>query len=226
MALSASDIQSTARATVAALKMADLTCCLAGSSACYELGNSRVPNDVDILVLTISRSAEEIKDFLVSSDSNFFLAPSEKNPLATYRVLWYTLPSATATDPPMKCRVDIFIPGVISLPFVPTEFITYSSSGLPSMPLLSALLHKVLAWIAHGEAGRTDKQRNDLTDISGLLAVVETQLDSILSADKSWYPDWFVSASFSGVARYVEEFPESARLWKTLESGMNKAGAV
>ncbi|KAJ6601268.1 hypothetical protein DFH09DRAFT_1302555 [Mycena vulgaris] len=169
MALSARDIQHAARATVSALSPLQVPCCLAGSAACFELGNSRVPNDVDILTPTS-------------------LAPPERNPLATYRVLWYTLSPASANAPTNKCRIDIFLPGVISLPPVPPAFVVYSPSGLPTMPLLSALMHKVLAWIAHGEAGRIDKQLNDVTDISGLLAVVETQLDSILAEDKNWYP--------------------------------------
>ncbi|KAJ6541807.1 hypothetical protein B0H19DRAFT_1077597 [Mycena capillaripes] len=232
MPLSAREIQSTALATVSALKAANLSCCLAGSSACYEWGNSRIPNDVDILVLSSTKTAEEIKDLLVSSDPNFSLALPEKNPLATYRVLWYTLAPTTTTTTtndtdsgsPKQCPVDIFLPGVISLPFVPTEFIVQSPNGLPVMPLLSALMHKILAWIAHGQAHRTDKQENDLTDISGLLNIVDTRLDLIVVEDKNWYPDWFVNASFNGVARYVEEFPESAGLWKTLEGSFEKTG--
>ncbi|KAJ7665095.1 hypothetical protein DFH06DRAFT_1041269, partial [Mycena polygramma] len=217
MQLSAEDIKTTARTTVSVLKVAGLSCCLAGSSACYEWGNSRIPNDVDILVLSSSRSADEIKQLLVSSDTNFYLALPEKNPLATYRVLWYTLSPGTTTHPPKQCRVDVFLPGIISLPFVPPEFIVQSPSGLPVMPLLAALMHKVLAWIAHGQARRPDKQENDLTDISGLLTIVDSRLDSILAEDKSWYPDWFVSASFSGITRHVAEFnPESAHVWKSL----------
>ncbi|KAJ7492085.1 hypothetical protein FB451DRAFT_1551512 [Mycena latifolia] len=193
MSLRASDIQRvrTARATVSALESFELPCCLAGSSACYELGNSHVPmSDVDVLVLASSRGAEEIKHLLVSSDPNFFLAPPEKNPLATYKVLWYTLP-----PPQQETHQE-------------HNASSTRRAALPVMPLLPALMHKVLAWIAHGEARRTDKQLNDLADISGL----------------SWYPAWFVSAAFSGIARYVQEFPESACFWKTLESGMKNSG--
>ncbi|KAJ6611480.1 hypothetical protein B0H10DRAFT_1809438 [Mycena sp. CBHHK59/15] len=221
MSLTAEEIQATARAAVAALKMAHLNCCLVGSSACFELGNSRVPNDVDVLVLTSSKSPEEIKDLLVSLDSKFYLALPEKNPLATYQVLWYTFPS---TGVQKTCRVDVFIPGMISLPFVPPELVTYSPSGLPVMPLLAALRHKVLAWMAHGKAGRQDKQLNDITDIGGLSGIVANKLGTVLSEDISWYPEWFVDASFSGITKYVDVFPDSAglwfNLWADLEDGM------
>lgn len=173
--------------------------------------------DVDILVLTDAKNPEELKGLLASSHSGFSRARPEKNPLATYHVLWYTPSVASSVE---RCRVDIFIPGMISLPPIPVEHITYSPSGLPVMPLLSALMHKILAWVAHVEAGREDKWSNDVGDIDGLLTVVIPRIDSILDEDNGWMPDWFVEASFSGVVKYVKEFPGSAQPWKILEAGI------
>ncbi|KAJ7201363.1 hypothetical protein GGX14DRAFT_465211 [Mycena pura] len=232
----ADDIHVAARTTVAALAAADITCCLVGSAACYQWGNTRVPNDVDILILSpgSSQSVEEIKARLASSDpATFSLSPPEGKPHATYRKLWCAVPPTgpnlapdadLSTGKSVRCNIDICFPGpeTVKLPPVPPALIA-SPRGLPVIPLLAALLHKVIAWRVHALAGRVDKQSNDVSDILRLLEVVATRgLDAILvdEGHGTWYPDWFARGAFEGIARFVEEFPESKRELKAVEVGL------
>lgn len=164
------------------------------------------------MVLTDSTSPEKLKDLLISADSTFILSSPVNKPLATYKVLWYTPPSRA------PCRVDIFIPGIISLPFVPQERITASSSSdLPAIPLLACLLHKVLAWIAHGKSSKQhvrEKQSNDTRDITELLEIAVEASYSVL--DEIWMPEWFITDATNGATAYVQKVPESASDWKKI----------
>lgn len=160
---------------------------------------------------------------ITDRDSNFSLARPLHNLQATYHVLWYTLPISTTPDsPPKTCRVDIFVPGVISLPWVPPEYVVHSrGSGLPLIPFLAALLHKVLAWVAHGKSSTQHgqyKQINDVGDIGELLELaVSTNKPNLV--EEKWLPTWFVDAATEGVAQYIATYPATAHIWMQIGLG-------
>ncbi|KAF9469677.1 hypothetical protein BDZ94DRAFT_1303364 [Collybia nuda] len=134
--------------------------------------------------------AERIKEMMVHRNSNVSLARPPHNPQAIYHVLWYKFALSTAPNSSTKmCHVDIFLPGIISLPAVPANYVVHSrSSGLPLIPFLAALLHKVLAWVAHGKSSTQHgrfKQAADASDIRELLEIAMTTYESNLSQE-SW----------------------------------------
>lgn len=120
------------------------------------------------------------------------------------------------------------LPGTIKLPSIANDRMTYSqSTGLPLMPFLTTLLHKVLAWVAHGQspgAHVRDKQANDVTDIWDLLCVAvgrsEEGLQCITEArleyGKEWLPEWFVEDAERGVKAFAGENPETILYWKAI----------
>ncbi|THU75320.1 hypothetical protein K435DRAFT_974877 [Dendrothele bispora CBS 962.96] len=189
------EIDEAARATIAGLKRMSLNCCLVGSVACSAYGMSRTPADIDMVVLTSSYTQEELKNRLVSYDPRFYTVAS-KDPLATYRVLWFRLSGYRRC-----CKVDLLLPGVMNIPLVPLERIYrmkdhqstvtsesslssyYStlstrSADYPLMPFLPLLLLKLQAWQDHGESPKLymrEKQPTDVKDINELLDLAVTK---------------------------------------------------
>ncbi|KAF5328929.1 hypothetical protein D9758_016816 [Tetrapyrgos nigripes] len=215
----ANEVDMATRATITGLKKMSLDCCLVGSVACSAYGMSRTPADVDMLVLTtptsytgsspseaeLQRTQEVLKNKLIELDSRFYTVAS-KDPYATYRVLWFRIPSPTSTSSltsssyaaysslyslrsrDRSCKVDLLLPGVMNIPFVPKESIyrtpstTRSSSAnldpLPLMPFLPLLLLKLQAWQDHGESPKSwmrEKQPIDVRDITQLLEIAVTK---------------------------------------------------
>ncbi|KAF7308919.1 hypothetical protein MKEN_01092400 [Mycena kentingensis (nom. inval.)] len=203
--LTADEIQCAAFATTSVLETAGYTCCLVGSGACYEWSRRRVPNDVDVLVLPTAeqtKSAKEIKDDLAAAHpTEFILLPRDDKPDARYLVLWYVL------DDARRCNVDVFVPGMISLPFFPLDRVA-RPKGLPALPLLGTLLHKVIAWSAHKAKKQEDKRMNDEGDIMGMLEL----LDRLETDEKGIYPSWFLDEAFEQVEQYREIFPDAAAI--------------
>jgi len=231
--LSLDEVKQVARATVNTLKSLDLDSCLVGSMACSAYGMSRVPNvrsyitlpcqlrqhsflhkDIDLVVLTNSRSSEEIKNLLVSTNSNFFLVPS-KDRYATYKVLWYSLTSVRPSYYARACKVDILLPGIMNIPSIPTQSIIYRAT-LPLMPFLPLLLLKLQAWVDHGTSTKEYLKAKTWVDVRDLTELLN--LNSTTDRGKlrglSSLPDTFVRTAKSHVARYVEMYPQSASLWK------------
>jgi hypothetical protein len=112
--------------------------------------------DVDILVLSVAANPEVIKEMMAQNYSSFVLAQPAHNPQASYHALWYALSPLVSSDSFLKtCRIDVFVPGINNLPSIPPELTVPSrGSSLPVIPLLTALLHRVLAWVAHGQSQR------------------------------------------------------------------------
>ncbi|KIK55979.1 hypothetical protein GYMLUDRAFT_99387 [Collybiopsis luxurians FD-317 M1] len=189
--VTASDIDTATRATIAALNSLDINCCLVGSVACFAYGMSRTPNDIDMVALTSSYTQEDLKRRIVSYDPRFYLIAS-KDPYATYRVLWFRLYGIRRA-----CKVDILLPGIMNIPSVSPQRIyriknhpswnvsghrSYYSSltvDYPLMPFLPLLLLKLQAWQDHGESSKAHmrlKQPTDVQDIRELLELVEQKL--------------------------------------------------
>ncbi|KAF4611979.1 hypothetical protein D9613_004127 [Agrocybe pediades] len=180
------NIISTAKSVVHIIStFARLPCCLVGSVAGSAHGITRTPNDVDVLVLSHSKTPLEIKQLLVSGDSRFSLEKPASNPNATYHVLKY------AVTPSKSCHVDIFLPGLIHLPEIPLERIAHRDS-----PKEHARI----------------KQSNDVQDIRELLEFAIR--DETLHLDEhSWLPSWFLDEAVQSVPQYVAAHPETAPQW-------------
>ncbi|TFK77494.1 hypothetical protein BDN72DRAFT_753881 [Pluteus cervinus] len=211
--LSLEDIRRTARATFAALNSASLDGCLVGSAACSEHGATRMPNDVDILVLTDHKIIEEIQAAIMLADPHFSLSRLDNDPTAPSTVLWYTL--SAPREPIRACRVDIFVPGSIQLPLVPLDRIICSSvTNFPVMPLIAVLLHKAIAWVARGRLSgphARSKQASDIADTKDLLAVARERNLTITHAD--WLPFWFLHDATQAVELLCEAYPDTRPDW-------------
>jgi len=173
-------------------------------------GMSRVPNDVDIIVLTDQYDQEQIKCLLISTDSNFFLVRSSI-PRAPYKILFYTLSRRGF------CKVDILLPGTMDIPTVPRSDITYTGvPDVPVMPVIAVLLLKLQGWMDHRDSERNDfqeKQHVDVDDIKEMLEIIRRDYGSKTLKSEGWMPLWFVHAAKGRVEEFVEEFPDTRRHW-------------
>lgn len=180
--------------------------------------------DVDVLVM--ADNPEEVKDCLVSNDLSFHWTKPPTNPNATYRVLWYRLPS-TATSPPVtNCRVDVFTPGMIHLPRIPDDQITFSDSKLPIMPYFPVILHKLQAWKAHLVSTKpwaVIKQKNDINDINDLLKGATATTQRL--QNQTWLEQWFLDEAVESVQEYIVKHPDTTPGWLKLGFPISKDSA-
>ncbi|KAF9446117.1 hypothetical protein P691DRAFT_804698 [Macrolepiota fuliginosa MF-IS2] len=194
------EIRSVSRVVTDVLTSAGFSCCLVGSAAGHELGITRTPNDVDVLVM-MDKNPDELKDYL-----------------AAYRVLWYKFPFRDPPGVPEKsCRIDLFTPGMIHLPRIPQDKIIYTGSKLPIMPFFPVVLHKIQAWKAHLASTKpwaTVKQRNDVSDISDLLRMATTTDERF--ENQAWLGKWFLDEALDGVREYIAAHPDTASGWAKL----------
>ncbi|KAF5380178.1 hypothetical protein D9615_006211 [Tricholomella constricta] len=223
--LTARETRKAARAAITTLERHDLKSCLFGSAACAIYGTeNREPNDVDLIVLT-DMDPEDIKDLLASSNDKFYLVPST-NPRNTYQVLWFSLPSPRGRGcgrgrQGRSCKVDILIPGLLSIPNIPPRRIVYVEpfDGIPVVPLLALLLLKLRGWTDHMEDRRRrmrEKVEVDEEDIDELLQLAVEEYDGVHRNKARWMPRWFVREAKERVERYVEAWPDSADFWSEL----------
>ncbi|KAJ7093405.1 hypothetical protein B0H15DRAFT_776874 [Mycena belliarum] len=214
MSLRLDEVERVTRATVNAFSAAGIRTCLVGGMACSVYETARIPGDVDIVCLTETHTQAQLKAILVATDSNFYTIAS-RDPLATYRVLWYRLGLRRS------CKVDVLIPGIMNIPSVPGPRIAYrrSRSDLPLMPFLPLLLLKLQAWMDHGEADKLHprvKQYIDVGDIGELLALAVSTYGVDLKKDRKWLPESFVRAAAKRVKAYVKRYPESGEQWREI----------
>ncbi|KAI0649647.1 hypothetical protein C8Q79DRAFT_337305 [Trametes meyenii] len=208
-----SQVLDVARKVVSIFESRGLKCCLMGSVASYLYGVSRAPNDVDMVVLSIDYTQEDLKAMLVQSDPHFTLVRS-RNPRATYRVLWYRIPNTYK-----RCKVDILIPGVLNVPDLPpNSVVTNARYNLPIMPLIPQLLLKLQGWSDHRASTRTDmqlKQYLDVRDIDALLDIVCNKGARIDDPEWHWVPDAMVADAQSTLKTYlVLASPQSVYNWR------------
>ncbi|PPQ64282.1 hypothetical protein CVT26_002164 [Gymnopilus dilepis] len=212
-ALTLEDIHAVARVTISLLSECGIVSCLVGSAAGSEHGISRVPNDVDILALAHDLKQQDMKDLLVQKDSRFSLEKPASNPNASYFVLRYCI-----SGPSEKfCHVDVFLPGMIHLPYIPPDRIVHSpSTGLPVMPFFPVLLHKIQAWLTHRASPKEHariKQVNDVQDIQELLDIAMAS-DKVKLEDHLWLPQWFREEAVESIPQFTAAYPETSDSWK------------
>ncbi|KAI0672063.1 hypothetical protein C8Q78DRAFT_1024839 [Trametes maxima] len=194
----------------------DLRCCLFGSTACNLFGVSRTPNDVDVVVFTERYDQEDLKAILVGEDSDFYLVDS-RDPSADYQVLWYCLPSGRRGGR-RACKVDILVPGVLNIPFVPRRRVKVISR-LPVMPLIPLLLLKLQGWSDHRESYREDmqeKQYVDVEDIHELLGIAIDRGQRAWQDNLNWVPHELLGDAQQRVYDYVAEYPNSREDWEAI----------
>ncbi|KAK0438704.1 uncharacterized protein EV420DRAFT_1250936, partial [Desarmillaria tabescens] len=151
---------------------AECTFAIMGSTACYLYGNKRLPNDVDILILSHTCDVETLKELLVTKNPARFYLMNAKTPGATWKVLWYHDHSTNGKVE--KTKVDILKPGILQLPIIFSEAIV-DKQGLPVVPLSILLLHKLKGWKDNMESMEQrlrNKHDADVGDIGSLLRIV------------------------------------------------------
>ncbi|KAF9014764.1 hypothetical protein BDZ89DRAFT_1076329 [Hymenopellis radicata] len=217
--LSSTEVFSVATATVNVLRSLGYSSCFVGSVACSVYGMSRTPNDIDIVVLGCSVSQEELKRQVTNFNSDFYTIAS-KDPLATYRVLWYRLSGYHRS-----CKVDLLLPGVMNIPNVPTVSIIHrdhapTSYGdrvsRPLMPFIPLLLLKLQAWMDHGESAKMHmrlKQPVDVADIKELLRLFgEKRVGTV--GGVAWIPESFLGEGRRRVRAFVKAHPDTRKAWE------------
>ncbi|KAI0356750.1 hypothetical protein OH77DRAFT_1495092 [Trametes cingulata] len=193
-----------ARKAIEIFMRRDLRCCLVGSVASYAYGVSRMPNDVDLVVLTRAYNQEELKAMLVQADPKFYL-----------KVLWYR------DDDYSTCKVDILVPGTMNIPHVPPQYIVSKAPYyLPLMPLIPHLLLKLQAWSDHGFSHRLAqrlKQSTDKEDIDKLVAIACASGDHLRSSSLEWLPQSMVTAEIVRLQSYLRSRSSMRKAqWKSL----------
>ncbi|KAK0212188.1 hypothetical protein DFS33DRAFT_1249693 [Desarmillaria ectypa] len=161
------------------------SCAIFGSAACYLYGNQRLPNDIDILILS-SADAEVVKCCLVNQDPLHFYLRKARTPGATYQVLWYrqrlVLGERVVTE---HTKVDIVTAGTMMLPFLSSRSIVVKEA-LPLVPLEVLLLHKLQGWHDHMTAPEPHKQRKQTADVADVRRTLKIVLRSWMGTERSW----------------------------------------
>ncbi|KAJ7598396.1 hypothetical protein C8J56DRAFT_165846 [Mycena floridula] len=211
--LAAKEIRRAARAAIAALQLNNLECCLFGSAACSLYGTSRIPNDVDVVVLT-DRDPESIKRLIVATNNNFYLL-DPRDRTNTYKILWFRLATRRA------CKIDILIHNdrqSLNIPAVPVRRVVYLErfADLPVLPMLALILLKLQGWKDHrdnGEYRYQQKQYDDADDLDELLDMAVEDQTHLTDKEERWMPTWFLNQGLRRVEEFVEEFPDSQEKW-------------
>ncbi|KAF8631096.1 hypothetical protein AX17_005141 [Amanita inopinata Kibby_2008] len=213
MPLTAHDIRRVARRTVDTLRDNGYShCCLFGSAACSVWGmDNRIPNDIDVLVLT-DDDPEDIKRMLFEEHDRFTLVDAA-NPRDTYKVLWYIL----CWRPRVECKVDIVVPGIMKIPRIRRSHISRPYTyDIPVMPFFPLLILKLQGWHDHCKDYRSRmraKIPQDETDLDQLLDMLD---DGDHLDNYRWLPDSFLQRARTFVREYVDEFPGTARSWRSI----------
>jgi hypothetical protein len=184
-----------------------------------QIADEMLAQDADILVLTSASdiTAEILKQLLVAAAPRLFYLKNSRDPAATYRILWFRQrPGRRET------KVDILVPGPMSLPLIPLPRIRWVS-GLPLAPFCFILLHKLKGWADHRDAPegfKRARQSTDAADVRRLLDIV-TEMRA-LQAAPSWKEDLELfdaelqADSVVRVQQYCVEFPGRAKRWRSL----------
>lgn len=201
--LTRTELYSVAKVAAKILESCGMPCFLVGGVACSAYGTTRLPNDIDIAVMT-DEDQESVKRRLVRADSRFYLV-YPKNRSAPYRVLWFRLGSQNPLTS-RSCKIDILPRGTLNIPDVPSSRIR-DIQGVPVAPLLVLLCLKLQAWDHHGAAPQhwyRSKQPADERDIGELLDIAIRAKENI--AKESWIPRLFVRQAEERVPKYVASF--------------------
>ncbi|KAJ7084740.1 hypothetical protein C8R43DRAFT_317414 [Mycena crocata] len=208
-----------AETTIDILRQYNLHAAIFGGLACKLYGNSRCPKDADILVFPPSDEvdAEMLKRIIVAAAPRLFYLKNARDPAATYKILWFRQPSHRR-----ESKVDILVPGPMSLPVIPLPRIRWIA-GFPLAPFSFILLHKLKGWSDHRDAPegfKRARQSTDAADVRRLLDLVNEMRP--LEDLPSWWtdPELFDAElqadSIVRVKQYCVEFPGRTERWRAL----------
>lgn len=152
---------------------------------------------------------------MVEHNQRLSLVRSKKKG-ATYKILWYRLPSGK------QLKVDILFPGAMDLPIFPTSEIVFID-GLPVAPLSLMLVTKLQAWSqrrASGVARYLAKIPTDRKDVTTLLHIAKRDQSKILPRKKrsagrshAYIPQSLIYDTEIRVAEFVRQYPWLRRSW-------------
>jgi len=236
---SSAQITSAAHDAISTLTDIGVVSCFVGGMACQLYGNSRQPNDLDIFVLSSVWSQEQLKQRLVELNPRFYLV-NARNPMATYKVLWYRVsmaqPSSSLANlssyrtfsytsrSEVKIKVDILLPGAMGIPLFPTEKIIWNA-GLPTAPFILVLLLKLQGWFQHRHSTEfrfREKQFTDHQDLQALLGIACSKSVRILPQARSeaYLSQDFLVNSLARVAEHIQIHPSCKNDWARLGFGV------
>jgi len=208
-----SDVSDIASVAIATLNRIGVTACFVGGMACRLYGNSRTPEDLDILCLGCPWSQEELKRRVVAANPSFYLVDA-RTPGATYRVLWYRTSLYGR-----RLKVDLLFPGIMNIPSVPISEIDYPEPGRPCAPFAVVFLLKLQAWVQHRDSEELRfrlKANTDALDLRTMLPIAREKGFSIRRTNSACLPSSFVAPVASRVRRFVQEWPETRHGWRSL----------
>ncbi|KDQ29781.1 hypothetical protein PLEOSDRAFT_167606 [Pleurotus ostreatus PC15] len=215
--LTSEEVLRVTRASINILNVLRYDFCLFGSAACNYYGmNSRVAQDVDILVLAWDVDEEWLKEEFVQRDKNLYRVDSVK-PEATYTVLWYELPDER------KCKVDLLHFGVMGIPGMPPDIAYYVRSRgyrkIPLLPLIPLLFLKLIGWRKRARSilwHWRKKVPNDEEDILNLLDIAISRPDIGHLSSVPWITTAFRRRARLQISRFVQKYPDSIAKWRAI----------
>lgn len=189
---------------------------IVSSHICIIAHSGQFDQDVDLLAMVPHShrqlwDAETLKLKITQVDSSFY-CERPNNPAATYMKLYFRL-SGNALFSKRACKVDIFLPGTLNLPFIP-EVRVDRIQGLPVMPIIPLLLMKLQGWEDWRNRPipeKREKQYTDIRDVQELLEIACMRGAAI--HDVWWLPREFVTEGKKRLARYLQLQVE---LWNKL----------
>jgi hypothetical protein len=160
---------------------------------------------------------------LAEASPRFYLIDSRK-PGATYKVLWYHPHGQGSNRRPAAVKIDILLPGVISIPeFNPSRIKSRNEYQLPIAPLSLVLLHKLQGWFIRShsrEPYQYEKHWKDIFDVARLLPIATREgvkvTDSVL-------PKKLVKKAGKWVNDFIMKYPElsTASHWREMGFVLN-----
>ncbi|KAK0209836.1 hypothetical protein IW262DRAFT_1415562 [Armillaria fumosa] len=199
------------------------SCAIFGSAACYLYGNTRHPNDIDILVSS-SENAELIKLYLVNQDPIHFYLKKARKPEATYQVLRYKRRLTIERRRVYRdIKVDILTPGGdMMLPFLSSR-LAVVKNGLPLVPLEVLLLHKLQGWHNHIKARERYKREKQTADVADIRCILKIVLRSLTGNERSWasvalsfFQEEFQRLTVETVKKFCSRFSDCRDDWYRL----------
>ncbi|KAH6885692.1 hypothetical protein BKA70DRAFT_1123753, partial [Coprinopsis sp. MPI-PUGE-AT-0042] len=141
------EIKQTAREAIESLQNEGLHACLFGSAACAFYGMPESSANCTSFFHDFGYDPEYVKYQLTCSNNRFFLVDS-RDPHANYRILYFRL---GGPDSRRRCKVDILVPGLLSIPNIPPADFTYAANHprIPLVPMVTLILLKLRGWWDH-----------------------------------------------------------------------------
>ncbi|KAJ7053912.1 hypothetical protein C8F01DRAFT_1031697 [Mycena amicta] len=214
-----------AQTTIVILQRQGFPTAIFGGLACNLYGNSRCPNDVDIIVYPTQSdvNAEAVKRLIVSHAPRSFYLKNPRDPANTYKILWFK-------DGRRESKVDILVPTSapdMSLPpYIPPDRVMWArfaddSPALPLAPFAFVLLHKLKGWTDHRAAEQSFKRVRQQTDAADVRRLLDTPYARALGAVPNWWLDELFdehlrTESVGRVREYCVAFPQRATQWSAL----------